>query len=466
MWVLVSRVIRRAVALLAAVMLAGTLTSSAGAARFDRDGEGNIKTASGSSCPTIDTPPPYDAWFNISDMEKRGFWDPKDHRPWDFSKKLAQVICGAAPNSQIKIGMFFIRAIGTMTSTGLGNRPETDPEVIYDALEWVKKNRQVSIGIVMDGGTINPRGARDQISERLRSIAGLYYCATGCFNTNKASVYPYAINHEKFVTISDTVWKNDKSGPHPAIVSMSGNFARSQLRNYHQELTLIYDDKKMFSMFDVRYDGMVYCAKTSCTSSAGFPAALQLRKQRGIWVDPIYRHYTDAGRGTTVSFTPQRQDARDFYVQQFDDVDCAVDKKIRIAMFKLTDSKAEQMVNALVRLKARGCDIKMLLTYQGGSTTISPVVVRALRRAKIPTTCTKVAMHTKVILIGPTTGNAGRVLTGTQNMSVSALRYSEEHVITLDTRRATGSYVEPMRRAYGEYLAGWHELAQSTRSCS
>jgi hypothetical protein len=457
----------RVVALVGALVLAATLaTSSATAVSFSRTSSGAIETVTAGNCPTIATPAPFEAWFNISDMEQRGFWDPQKDEPWDFAKKTAQVICGAAPNSTIKIGMYFVRAIGTMTSTGYGVRPETDPEMIYRALEWVKKNKKVTVGIVLDGGSINPSSAKAQINQRLRSIASVYYCSTGCFNTNKASVFPFAINHEKFLTISSTTWPNTAKGPHPAIISMSGNFARSQLRNYHQELTLIYDDKKMYQMFDARYDGMINCARTSCRSSGGFPRALQLRKQRGIWVDPIYRHYTDADRGTSVSFTPQPQDARDFYIQQFDDVDCAVDSKIRIAMFKLTDAKAEQMVDSLVRLKKRGCDIKMLLTYQGGSTTISPTVVRALNRARIPTRCTQVAMHTKLILIGPARNNNGRVLMGTQNMSVAGLRYSEEHVITLDVRRARRGFVEPMRRVYGDYLSGWYELAQSTRSCN
>ena len=222
----------------------------------------------------------------------------------------------------------------------------------------------------------------------------------------------------------------------------------------------------MFDMFDSRYDAMKYCATKGCSSASGFPASMKLTKQRGIWVDPIYRHYTDAGRGTTVSFTPATQDARDFYVQQFDDVDCTVDKDIRIAMFKLTDAKAEQMVNSLTRLRQRGCDISMLLTFQGGSTTISPKVVKALKKADIPTRCTTVAMHTKLILIGPEHSNLGRVLTGTQNMSVAGLRYNEEHVITMDTRAASAKYLEPMRRVYSQYMNGWYELSKDTRSCS
>ena len=448
----------------------GLLVGPASAITLQRDTSGAIALPSGDSCPTIATPAPIEAWYNIDDMEKRGFWDPKDNTPWDYSKKLSQIICGAKKGSTIKIGMFFVRALGTMQAPGqgtaLGDRPESDPEVVYKALEWVKRNRGVTVGLVLDGGTINPAGDKNRITQRLRGIASVYYCDNGCFNVNKAKVWPYAINHEKFLTISDTVWSNPAKGPHPAILSLSGNFARSQLRNYHQEVTLVYDDHKLASMFDARYDAMRYCAQKNCPSASGFPKSMKLAKQRGIWVDPIYRHYTDAGRGTTVSFTPATQTARDFYVQQFDDVDCAVDNSIRIAMFKLTDAKAEQMVSSLSRLRKRGCDISMLLTYQGGSTTISPGVVRSLKKAKIPTRCTTVAMHTKEILIGPKHSNMGRILVGTQNMSVAGLRYSEEHVLTFDTRAASPKYRESMRRAYSSYMNGWYELSKSTRSCS
>jgi phosphatidylserine/phosphatidylglycerophosphate/cardiolipin synthase-like enzyme len=455
----------RRVAVAVTVALALSVTTTAGAVTFDEDDRGALAAPTAAGCPTIEAPAPYATWFNITDMEQRGYVDPKVHEPWPLSTRIAQVICGAAKGSEIKIGMFFIRALGTLTDTGYGERPESDPEVIYDALEWVKLNRGVKIGLVLDGGEITPKGARNQIQERLRSIATLDYCTNGCFNTNGATVFPYAINHEKFVTISDTVWASSRPGPHPAVLSTSTNFARSQQRNYHQEVTLIYDDLELFRQFDLRYDGMTNCADTGCSTSAGFPAGLKLSKQRGIWVDPIYRHYTDAGRGTSVSFSPQTPQAVDFYVQQFNDVDCTVDRRVRIAMFKLTDSKAEQMVRALVRLRERGCDVKMLLTYQGGALTISPTVAKLLTQAKINTRCTNVAMHTKMILIGPE-HNVGRVLAGTQNMSVSGLRYNEEHVITFDPRRASAAYQEPLRRLYEEYMNGWYEFSQSTRSCT
>ena len=93
-------------------------------------------------------------------------------------------------------------------------------------------------------------------------------------------------------------------------------------------------------------------------------------------------------------------------------------------------------------------------------------MVRSLKKAKIPTRCTTVAMHTKEILIGPKHSNMGRILVGTQNMSVAGLRYSEEHVLTFDTRAASPKYRESMRRAYSSYMNGWYELSKSTRSCS
>jgi len=455
--------LKRAVAVVVAA-LALDLTGTAGAVTFSRGPDGTVQAPTDSACPTLTNPPPYEVWFNLEDMADRGYVDPKNPRPWDFSTKIAQVVCGAAPGSRIEMGMYFVRAIGTMTATGWGERPESDPEVVYDALEWVKEHRDVSIGLVLDGGEITPEVAKEQVTERLAKVLDLSSCDNGCFNTNQPSVFPFAINHEKFLSISDTTWANPEAGPHPVVLSTSTNFARSQERTYHQEVTLVYDDVEMYRQFSLRYRGMTSCARSGCATATGFPSGLKLTKKRGIWVDPIYRHYTDAGRGTALSFAPQPQTAVDFYVRQFDDVDCAVDHKVRVAMFKLTDTKAEQMVKALVRLKERRCDVKVLLSFDGGRHSMSPLVAKLLRDAGLSTRCTRVAMHTKMILIGPDHG-AGRVLSGTQNMSVSALRYNEEHVVTFDPRRASERYREPLKRLYQQYLNGWYEFSTSTRSC-
>jgi hypothetical protein len=376
---------RRVILLLVAVAMVGTLSTSADAITWKTDNGAIAVPTADDPCPTFSTPPPYSTWFNIADMEKRGYWDGKNPAPWDYSKKIAQVICGAAQGAKIDIGMYFMRALGTQKDNMLGSRPESDPEMIYHALQWVHDNKGVSVGIVLEGNKLRMTDTdKDNLATRLDSFASIKYCKSGCLNTSSA--FPSAVSHEKFLTISDTTWAGDKGKPvHPAVLSLSGNFARSQLRWYHQEVTLVYNDSELVRQFEGRYDDMYYCAKTKCSSGSGFSKVTKLDKQRGIWVDPIYRHYTDAGRGTTVSFSPQPKTAPDFYIQQFNDVDCAVDKSIRVAMFKLTLSKAQRMADSLKALKGRGCDVKLLLTAEGGTTTISPKVVKILTKAKVPT---------------------------------------------------------------------------------
>lgn len=482
---------------ISAILLSTALAAgNAGALDFDTD-DSVIEVATTGKCPTLtEAPRPYEAWFNVDDMEVRGFFDPLNQTPWDFPKKIAQILCGARQGAEIKIGFYFIRAIGTMTQPGLkagadpastlGTRPESDPEVIYDALEYLVKNRGVKVGLVLDGGSITPGSAKSLINRRLLTIAGIdgmntaggktdgiEWCKNGCFNTNGTKTFPYAINHEKFVTISDTIWDGASgsarpaASARPAVISSSGNWARSQIRNYWQELTVVYGDRALWREFSERYDGMTYCANTGCAKNTGFPSALKskLYKDRKIWVDPLANRMTDSGRGTFLTFSPQPSTVVDSYITAFDNVDCTVDKRIRIAMFKLTDTKAEKMAAALSRLKGRGCDVKMLMTQQGGSTTISKSVIKTLNKAKIPYQCTAVAMHTKLILIGPATGNNGRALHGTANMSTSGLRYSEEHTITFDARRASPEYQDDLRRVYGTYLAGWYELSQGSKKC-
>ena len=136
-------------------------------------------------------------------------------------------------------------------------------------------------------------------------------------------------------------------------------------------------------------------------------------------------------------------------------------------MYRLTITRATIMVKSLVSLKNRGCDVKILLSQQGGAQTVSKDVVKVLKKYNATTMvrCTKVPIHTKMILITPATSNAGRALFGTANMTTSGLRYSEEHVITMDTRRANNATAEDMRRAIGVYQAGWNELNQGNRAC-
>lgn len=468
------------VAMWVAAMVAWSgIVSPVQAADFSTGSGGKISepTASGSSCPTLSNVRPIEVWYNLDDMNTRGYSDPGNNDPWPFMVKTAQVICAAAQNAEIRIGMYFIRALGTMTSSGLGSRPETDPEVIYNALQWVHANRNVKITLVLEKRSM-PQSTRDQVTKRLSGIASVYYCSHGCFNTrnsatkiSKTKTIDY-INHEKIVSINHTVWgpSDSNAGSDDSVVlSSSGNWARSQTRLFYQETVLVYGDKQYTTLMSNRFDAMLYCAKTGCTKNTGFPADQKawLQLKRKIWVDPIQSgHPTSSGRGTWVAFAPAPTSTRDYYQQAFDKVDCAVQNKIRIAMFRLTNDGSDKIVSSLTRLKKDGCDIKVVLTSPVGNYSLTSYVKKKLNAAKIWYRCSPVSLHTKIVLIGSKTGSDAKVITSTAAMGVLSLTQSDEHTTIFDSTRATiPSYAEAIRHAYGEYMTGWTEIAKQAKGC-
>lgn len=74
-------------------------------------------------------------------------------------------------------------------------------------------------------------------------------------------------------------------------------------------------------------------------------------------------------------------------------------------MFKLTDSKALRMAESLARLQKDGCDVEMLLSQSYGALVLASSVKKVLNKAKVKFRCSAIPMHTKMILIGPSTGN-------------------------------------------------------------
>lgn len=482
-----------AVAVAAAVMWTGAIVP-AQAVDFSTDSSGNLvePSASGSKCPTLSNVRPIEVWYNLADLDDRGYSDPGNNDPWPFMVKTAQVICSAAQNATIRIGMYFIRALGTMSGSSLGSRPETDPEVIYNALEWVHKNRNVSISIVLEKRAM-PSATRAQVSQRLAGIATVRYCDHGCFNTRdkattvvtktvtstgaielEKSEQDY-INHEKIVAINHTIWgaSDTNAGSDDSVVlSSSGNWARSQTRLFIQETVLVYGDSRYQQLMADRFDAMNYCAKTGCKKNTGFPTdqknwLRKLAKKPWVWADTIASgHPTSNGRGTWVAFAPAPSTTRDYYQQALDKVDCAVQNRIRIAMFRLTDDAAAKLVTNMAALKKAGCSIKIVLTSPVGNYALTSVVKKMLKKAGIWFKCSPVALHTKLVLIGSSTGNEAKIMTSTAAMGVLSLTQSDEHTTTFDSSRATlPIYKEAIRRAYGQYMAGWTEIASRAKGC-
>lgn len=436
------------------------------------------------------TPRTLGAWSNIPDMRKYSYWDPMGREPWGYALGMARIICGAAENSEIKIGMYFVRALVIDP-----NRPENDADAIWDALEWVVTHRNVKASMVLEGqnscivaangqscsspmsggASSDVYDVRQRVEERWKDIGDVIYCINACMNTKRFGTYFYGISHEKFVTISDTIWPNANAGTgpdasqHPIVISTSGNFARSQIRSYIQDAMYVYDDYKLFQQFDQRFDAMESCAMNKCAipknpGSNHGALHLSLEGDRGVWASNMVRRPTDAGKGTEVIFSPQRSTDVNAYVSQLDGIDCKVDRNVRVAMFSMTDGLAQTMANRLSALSKSGCKVEVLLSLPGGGRGLSSGVVNTLTKAKIPFTCTARSMHTKLILFGPDHG-PGSILEGTQNMSVSGQLYSDEHILSIKAHdvQKPGQLAD-VAEIYGQYLAIFNDLKNLTGS--
>lgn len=454
------------------------------AMNFTRDDDDVVEEPTTSACPTLTSAPrAYETWFNIEDMQERGYQDPADQSPWEFQTKVAQVICGAAKNSEIKIGMYFLRLLGTITDDGeLGTRPESDGEAIMKAIDYVVAKRNVEVTFVLGG-----KGTTEQYQDVKKRVtaagATVRWCTNGCFNLNASKVEPGSTNHEKLMTISDTTWDQGSSeatarsaaNAKPIVYSSSGNWGRSQTRNYYQEASVLYNNKELFQASSDRLDAMLICATsdTKCKAKTGFATSVAnyLRRdtdKKKSWVKNILvttkgmYPVGSGGEGTAIGWAPAPRNMENYYIEQFNNVDCTVDKQIRVAMFRLTDALADRMVKALTTLRKNGCDVKLIMTSIVW--TPSKSLKKKLNAAKLAWWgCSRYPMHTKLVLIGPETNNGGRILFGTANFSSGSMVWNEEHTITLDARLADDAHAKEIRRVYGDYMEAWGTIYQSAK---
>lgn len=429
--------------------------------------------ATGVNAGTAAEPKPYDVYFNSREIRNK-VSDPAS-TPWEWATTWAQLICGAAPNSRIDVSFFFIRAVHNSWI------PESDSEVIFRALEWVNKHRNVDVTLILEGqnACLNeylsdcfpplPDVFRTRIEERWIGpdrnnpiIGDVKYCYQGCFNRAPTGQYAYAINHEKFLAISNTIWDGK-----PLVLSSSGNWSRSQIREYHEELSVTYGDVKMWQEFDWRARAMKSCAADgdNCAylKSGPNPQNLQMStsgRYPYIWYDAVLRRPTDAGRGTSVTFSPQiaTSDESNIYLVQLRSANCRIHPQVRIAMFKMSEQKALEFVAVLKQLKGRGCDVKTMFTSEYGKTSTSPTVRKMFNDAGLWVACSTVPMHTKMVLIGNGSTD-GSVMHGTQNMDVSGQYQSEEHTITYASRQASAAYRTAIGEVYAKYHAAWNEMS-------
>ena len=110
---------------------------------------------------------------------------------------IGKLLCVAAPGATVKIALYFLK------------NDAPDVEALIQSMEWIARERDAKISIVLDGSTF-----KDDIHfatlARLEKFASVSNCVDGCRsedNRTLAGGQPSTeLQHNKFVIISDTVW--------------------------------------------------------------------------------------------------------------------------------------------------------------------------------------------------------------------------------------------------------------------
>ena len=243
--------------------------------------------------------------------------------------------------------------------------------------------------------------------------------------------------HHKFVTVSDTRWR---PGVDPVVVSSSANWSNSPLRQWQSTVTS-YDDRALAREFGIQFETMLSCASPGhCASWSSRLRALGLDAASyamtavdRLWFDdrPTVR-MGSPGRGSSVFFSPRRH--HDWLVNSLDGYTCtAQHRTIRVGHMFVTPSRV-RVLEALARLRSRGCRVSMVL-----STPVSEATrqgVRLARQLGFSPTCLR-GMHDKLITVDAVVASTGRpdrsLWEGSQSLGGHALRSNDEAMLRLST---------------------------------
>lgn len=366
------------------------------------------------------------------------------------ANNLRKTICSTATGATINIAMYFMR----------WSSATSDGTVIIDALERMARFRGVKVNIALEGRLYRPGTDLRPTYSHLRTFANVVACSYGCHNTGPGGDVGGrpSINHNKFMTISDTRWR---SGVDPVVVSSTGNWSRNQLAGAWQSTLVQYNDAALTREFVGQYHQLAVCGgSTRCTSWDTVRATLGLIDSSyamtnvdGLWTEGTIERPGSPGRGSTVAFTPQPTSDRLAYV--LERYTCAPDHRtVRTAHSFVTPNR-KRVIAALVRLKDAGCDVQMLLGQPVGQAQDD--AVRMIQNAGLSVRCAT-GIHDKLVMVdgvSPSGSSDKSLWTGAQNLGYAALRSNDEALIRLRTATATGAWVAANAAIYSSYLRYW-----------
>jgi hypothetical protein len=376
-----------------------------------------------------------------------------------IASKLSRLFCAAAPGASIDISMYFVRAVGT--------QPDVDP--ILTSLERVVRYRKVKVRIILEGRLYRPGMTFRKGLARLRRIATVVLCDDGCHN-DRAPSDPAGsgIMHHKFITVSDMSWARGKD---PAVVESSANWSQSQLANNWQSAVLLYDDARLYREFDVQFETLASCA-AGCGRWSGRLTQLAISRRTygltdvaNIWRDsaPAEREAAP-GSGRGVLFSPWF--GSDPLAVALNGYTCTAAHHSVLVDHMFITSARRSVLDALVGLKQRGCEVRIILNQYGDDPLSEGV--REVSDAGLTVSCVP-RVHDKAVLVDAVRTSDGAVdnalWMGSQSLGGKALRYNDEALLRVSTADATGASRLANGELFARFLGDWKALDRRARTC-
>ena len=369
-----------------------------------------------------------------------------------LARKLGGLFCTAAPGSTVQVAMYFVR-------TGDSAR---EVETILRPLELMHRYRGVRVQFLLER-RVYAGGGMDSTLRRLRSFATVEFCTWSCRNANDAS----GILHDKFVVMSNTTLRPGKD---PVVVTSSANWSYSQLRGKWQSAVLSHDDPVLARELAIRWDALRACgtpggceAWTGQYAGAVLPGEYGTSSRGGISYDGASVRPGGAGRGTAVQFSPIR--TGDPVRQELTAGTCSAEHRtVRLAMFKFTSGRSA-VADALAAMQQAGCDVSIALATPVD--TVERAGLDMLRSRGLQVSCVR-GLHDKAVVLD-VAGRDGAprttLMTGSANLTYSALRLSDEAQLQLTVQQASPPYAAALAQVHAAYLRNWRTMARAAGSC-
>lgn len=380
-------------------------------------------------------------------------------RTSSMTRRLMGLFCAAANHSTISIAMYYIRR----------DKRGADSYKILTALQRVHRFRGVHVRIILERRLYRRGSAMLPTLSYLRSFANVVLCSTGC-----RGVRTLGVEHDKFVTVSDTRWSSRVT---PVTWTSSANWSEAQLQYHWQSSMVVYGDPAITKALRTRWDSMAACAQpggcgtwnTKLVRRGLSPQRYGVQKVDDVWQDVWQEEFPgSSGRGLGMSFTPHGvgdavADALDRYT--CDPVNQPDHVTVRVAHSFISRGRSA-VVQALKRLQDAGCHVSVLSQIPNKRTHInyvrSVLGVDAVRCLPL--------MHDKSIMVdalrvGDQTPERV-VWSGSEGLAAFSLHLNDNQVLRLSVEEASPEYRDDNAAVYAAFGRQWDTEAQlSTLQC-